>query len=83
MASSAGRKVVADATVNSTVTAAASAMPVSTLRLTTNIPSSAAMTVTPANTTARPDVVSARTIASGADSPASRPLWYLLTMKRA
>ena len=74
MASSAGSRVVAEATVSSTVTAAACAMPVSTLRLTTYMPSRAAMTVTPAKTTARPEVASAAAMASGTEAPDCRAL---------
>ena len=68
--SSAGISVTAAVIVISTTIAEAIATPLRKLMPSTNRPSSATMTVPPANSTARPDVFSARMQAASGSRPA-------------
>jgi hypothetical protein len=70
----AGSRVIAASTLNSTISAAETPMPLRKLTLRMNRPSIATQTVSPAKMTARPEVFSARTVASSGSSPAFRPL---------
>ncbi len=81
--SSAGSSVMAASTVSTTVTAAPSAIPVTSPRPSVVMPSSAATTVKPANTTARPEVFMAVPIDSRALVPDIRFPRCRLTMNRA
>jgi len=66
-----GSSVMEAIIITSTAMAPATARPRTNARPTTNRPSSETITVMPANTTARPDVSTARTVASSG----SRPAW--------
>ena len=81
--SSAGSRVTAASTVNTTVSAEATARPFRKLTPRTRMPSSAMHTVLPANRTARPEVSMALTAASSGVSPACKPRRCLVTMKSA
>lgn len=70
--SSAGSRVTAESTVATTVTAAPSAIPVTSPNPSVVMPSSAATTVSPAKTTARPEVFRAVAIESPTPIPAIR-----------
>ena len=75
---------VSDATmVRPTTSATATATPYRELIWSANSPSSATHTVSPASSTARPDVLSAVTAASSGVCPASSPLRCRLTMNSA
>ncbi|MGX1472335.1 UNVERIFIED_CONTAM: hypothetical protein RKD50_001143 [Streptomyces canus] len=83
MPSSAGSKVMAARTVSTTVTAAPMAMPLMMPTFRVSMPSSATTTVSPANTTARPEVLSALAVDSATPMPAFRWARCRLTMNRA
>ena len=68
--SSAGISVTAAVMTVSTTIAEANATPLRKLTPSTSRPSSATMTVAPANSTARPDVLSARAHAASGSRPA-------------
>ena len=69
---SAGSSVIDASTVKSTATMALTAIPRTSGMPMTNRPSMEMHTVTPANTTARPDVVSASAHASSLSAPSCR-----------
>ena len=69
--SSAGSSVSAASTVNATAIAAAIATPYRKLIPRANMPSIAMQTITPANSTARPEVSSDSTVACSRDAPLS------------
>ena len=77
--SSAGISVTAAVIVISTTIAEATATPLRKLTPSTNRPSSATITVAPANSTARPDVFSARTHAASGSRPALIALRWRVT----
>jgi hypothetical protein len=77
--SSAGISVTAAVIVMSTMIAEATATPLRKLMPSTNRPSSATITVAPANSTARPDVFSARTQAASGSRPALMALRWRVT----
>ena len=77
--SSAGISVTAAVMVVSTTIAEAMATPLRKLTPSTNSPSSATITVAPANRTARPDVFSARTQAASGSRPAVIALRWRVT----
>ena len=81
--SSAGISVTAAVIVTSTTSAAATATPLRKLMPSTNRPSSATMTVPPANSTARPDVFSARMQAASGSRPAVIALRWRVTTNSA
>jgi hypothetical protein len=81
--SSAGISVTAAIIVVSTTIAEAKATPLRKLTLSTISPSSATMTVAPANSTARPDVFSARTHAASGSRPAVIALRWRVTTNSA
>ena len=77
--SSAGINVTAAVIVTSTTIAEATATPLRKLTPSTNRPSSATITVAPANSTARPDVFSARMHAASGSRPAMIALRWRVT----
>ena len=81
--SSAGISVTAAAIVTSTTTAEATATPLRKLTPSTNSPSSATITVAPANSTARPEVLSARAHAASGSRPALIALRWRVTTNSA
>ncbi len=75
---------VSDATIVSPTTSViVTATPYRKLTWRANSPSRATQTVSPASSTARPEVLSAVTAASSGACPASRPLRCRLTMNSA
>lgn len=68
----AGSNVTEATMVTATTLAAPTARPVTKLMFITSMPSSEMTTVVPANTTARPDVSMATTVARWVESPAWR-----------
>jgi len=83
MPSIAGSRVIADRTVNSTVSAAATATPLRNETPSTSMPSRAMHTVPPANSTARPEVFRATATESIGWSPRLSPRRYRVTMNSA
>ena len=81
--SSAGSSVTAVAIVKSTVTVAAMPTPLRNDTPRMSSPSSATQTVAPANRTARPDVLSARSTACSTGRPALMALRWRVTMNSA
>ena len=79
----AGSSVIAEATEKTTVIAAPMPRPFRKLTRSTSRPSSATQTVAPANSTARPEVSSARTAESSTVMPVFSPPRCLVTMKSA
>ena len=77
--SSAGISVTAAVIVTSTTIAEATATPLRKLTPSTSRPSSATITVAPANSTARPDVFSARMHAASGSRPALIALRWRVT----
>ena len=82
-ASSAGNNVTAAVTVRNTVNDAATAIPVRNPTLRMSMPSSAMMTVPPANSTARPEVFIAVVIAVVTSAPWRSAFRCRLTMNSA
>ena len=81
--SSAGSRVSVATMVSSTPMAAAAAIPVRKVTPRVNIPSRATHTITPASSTARPEVLTAVTTDSSGATPARSPCRWRLTMNRA
>ena len=82
-ANSAGSRVIEASRVRNTVAAAAMPSPATNFSPINNMPSSDSTTVMPANTTARPAVSIAPTVACSGVAPARVSSRYLVMMNRA
>ena len=81
--SRAGSRVRAAIMVNDTPMAAAMARPYRKVTPRANMPSRAMQTMIPANSTARPDVLTALTMEGSTSLPAMRPWRWRVTMNSA
>ncbi len=79
----AGSSVIAESTVNNTMIADDTLIPVRKFSCRTSRPSMATHTVAPANSTARPEVLRARTADSSTVKPAFKPFRCRVTMNSA